>query len=419
MSKVHRNGRRGFGISLLAGAAMASLAAAPVHAEGAKIGLLGGLTGPIAQPMVHIVKAAEFAVKQVNDQGGILGGKLSLALADSKCDAQSGQAGANKLVNVDNVAAIVGAMCSGATIAAANAVAIPAGVVMISPASTSPAITDLEDKDFVFRTAPTDAAQGRVLAQAVFNQGIKKVALTYVNNDYGKGLADHFSTKFKELGGTIAGNQAHEDKKSSYRSELATLSNGGADTLVLIGYPQSSAPIIIRQSLEGGLFKKFIGPEAIFDKSLWTAIGLKNLEGMLYTRPASPDNPASAAFEKAFTEFNKDAVGQLFTSQTYDATFMLALAIQKAGSTDRAKVRDALRAIANGKGEMIQPGEWKKAVALIKEGKEIDYAGASGGVDFDSKGDPLAFYKFWQIKDGKPVVISSWKFEAGNPVEMK
>ncbi|MEQ8699461.1 MAG: ABC transporter substrate-binding protein [Bauldia litoralis] len=419
MSRVHRNGRLGIGISLVAGAALAALAAAPAHAEGAKIGLLGGLTGPIAQPMVHIVKAAEFAIKQVNDQGGILGGKLSLVLADSKCDAQSGQAAANKLVNVDNVTGIVGAMCSGATISAANAVAVPAGVVMISPASTSPAITNLEDKDFVFRTAPTDAAQGQVLAQALFNQGVKKVALTYVNNDYGKGLANHFSTKFKALGGTIAGEQAHEDKKSSYRSELATLSKGGADSLVVIGYPQSSAPIIIRQSLEGGLFKKFVGPEAIFDKSLWTAIGIKNLEGMLYTRPSSPDNPAAAVFEAAFKAFNEKAVGQLFTSQTYDATFMLAIAIQKAGSTDRAKVRDALRSIANGKGEKIQPGEWKKAVALIKAGKEIDYAGASGSVDFDSKGDPLAFYNFWQIKDGKPAVISSWKFESGNPVQMK
>ena len=389
---------------VLAGVAAAVLAA-PAMAAGAKIGLLGGITGPIQGAMPPIIDAARMAVKHVNDQGGILGGKLSMTLGDSKCDPQSSVGAANKLVNVENVAGIIGAMCSGATIGAANAAAVPAGVVMISPASTSPAITSLKDKDFVFRVAPSDSFQGKVLARAVLARGIKKVALTYVKNDYGKGLADNFRDAFKAGGGTIAGDQAHEDKKSSYRSELATLKKGGAEYLVLVAYPQSSAPIIIRQSLEGGLFSKFIGPEAIYDAKMWKTVGIENLEGLFYTRPASPAGPALDAYDAAIKKTYPRGYGALFAAQTYDAAFVLALAIAKAGSTDRTKVRDALRAVGNGKGMKIMPGQWKEAMAAIKAGKEIDYAGATGDIDFDKDGDIAGSYNKWEIKGGKAVNV--------------
>ena len=393
---------------VLAGVAAAVLAA-PAMAAGAKIGLLGGITGPIQGAMPPIIDAARMAVKHVNDQGGILGGKLSMTLGDSKCDPQSSVGAANKLVNVENVAGIIGAMCSGATIGAANAAAVPAGVVMISPASTSPAITSLKDKDFVFRVAPSDSFQGKVLARAVLARGIKKVALTYVKNDYGKGLADNFRDAFKAGGGTIAGDQAHEDKKSSYRSELATLKKGGAEYLVLVAYPQSSAPIIIRQSLEGGLFSKFIGPEAIYDAKMWKTVGIENLEGLFYTRPASPAGPALDAYDAAIKKTYPKSYGALFAAQTYDAAFILALAIAKAGSTDRTKVRDALRAVGNGKGMKIMPGQWKEAMAAIKAGKEIDYAGATGDIDFDKDGDIAGSYNKWEIKGGKAVNVGPAK----------
>jgi branched-chain amino acid transport system substrate-binding protein len=384
--------------------------ATSAQAADVKIGFLGGITGPIEGAIPPIIDAAKFAVKQINDQGGILGGKLSIILADGKCNPQNTASGAGKLINVDNVAGIVGALCSSATIAAASSEAVPAGVVMISPASTSPAITTLADKDLVFRTAPSDSLQGKVLAKAVISQGIKKVALTYVNNDYGNGLADNFRAEFKRRGGTIAGDQPHEDKKSSYRSELATLAKGGAERLVMIAYPQGAAPVLIRQALEGGLFKKFIGPEAFYEPKLWKAVGIKNIEGALYTRPAAPDSPATTAFLDQFKAFKAESVGKLFTDATYDATFLLALAIQTAGSTDRAKIKAGLRAVADGKGAKVLPGEWGKALGLIKAGKAVDYVGASGSVDFDPNGDPTeAMYKLWQIKSGQAVELATYK----------
>ncbi len=172
----------------------------------------------------------------------------------------------------------------------------------------------------------------------------------------------------------------------------------------MIGYPQSSVPIIIRQSLEGGLFKLFAGPEALFDKKLWKTIGAKNLNGMVYTRPVPPAGVGPKTYNAAFKKAHPKAAGQLYTPETYDATFLLALAIQKAGTTDRTKVRDALRMVADGKGTKIYPGQWKKAVALIKAGKAIDYVGASGTVDFDKNGDVTeASYKLFRVVKGKPV----------------
>jgi branched-chain amino acid transport system substrate-binding protein len=401
-------GKRVFARSLLAAAAMA-LFAAPSQAQDVKVGFLGGITGPIAKPVVHIIKAMELALKEVNSQGGVLGGKkLVMVSADSKCSPQDAVAAANKLVNVDNVVGIVGGLCSSEAIAAANASTIPGGTVLISPSATSPAITTLKDHDLVFRVAPSDTFQGKILAKAVLAQGIKKVALTYVNNDYGKGIADNFRAAFTKGGGTIAGDQAHEDKKSSYRSELATLAKGGAKYLVLIAYPQSSAPIIIRQSLEGGLFKRFIGPEAFFDKALWKAVGIKNIEGAMYTRPASAKGKANDIYAAAMKKFAKASYGQLFTAQTYDATFLMALAIEKAGSADKSKISAALRSVANGKGMKILPGQWKKAVAAIKAGKAIDYVGASGPCDFDANGDVAGSYNFFQIRKGKPVLIKRY-----------
>ena len=139
--------------------------AAPAVAQDATLGFLGGLTGPIESMAPGIVAGAQLAVDQVNEQGGILdGGTLDMITADSACDATGGANAADRLVNSDNVTAIVGGLCTGETIGGANSAAIPGGVVMVSPASTAPSLTTLEDNDLVFRTTPSDAFQGDKLA---------------------------------------------------------------------------------------------------------------------------------------------------------------------------------------------------------------------------------------------------------------
>ena len=198
-NRTNKTGRRlGIGRLAVAGALSAALLAAPqASAQDVKIGALFGVTGGLANYIPPIRAAAQLAIDEVNAEGGILGGqKLRLVVGDTQSAAQGAVDAATKLVNVDNVAAIVGALASGATNAAANSAAVPNGVAMVSPASTSPAITKLKDKDYLFRVVPSDSYQGLMLAKLLRSKGINSVALTYINNDYGVGLAGAFRDSY-------------------------------------------------------------------------------------------------------------------------------------------------------------------------------------------------------------------------------
>ena len=185
-----------FALTTLAGTALA---------QDVKIGLVGGISGPIAALAPPMIKASQLAVEHVNAQGGILDGrKLVAVVGDSACSPQGGTDAAAQVVNVEQVVAMVGPFCSGETLAAANPVNIPAGVVMISPSATSPELTTLKDNDLVFRTAPSDSYQGQALARKLLADGTDKVAVAYLNNDYGKGFAEAFRAEFSANGGEIA-----------------------------------------------------------------------------------------------------------------------------------------------------------------------------------------------------------------------
>ncbi|MBF8224133.1 ABC transporter substrate-binding protein [Halomonas sp. 328] len=371
----------------MAVAASATALAGAAQAE-VKVGFLGGFTGGIESLTPPIHDGARLAVEQVNAQGGILGGQtLVMPTGDTTCsDASAASNAADRMVNTERVTAIVGALCTGATIAAANNAGIPGGVVMVSPASTAPAVSELDDNDLVFRTVPSDAFQGEMLAKLVLDKGIGEVAVTYVNNDYGRGLADAFTTTFEAEGGTVAANLAHEDNRADYRSELGSLSATGTEALVVLAYADTSGQTIMRQAYESGMFTQYIGADGMVGDSLVEAIGADVLEGMIATRPGSPDIPGAELFEAMATEAGIDP-SAVFAAQAYDAAFLLALAIEQNGSAEREGLSQALRSVASAPGEVILPGEWEKAVELISQGVEINYEGASGSHEFDENGD--------------------------------
>lgn len=396
--------------SLLLGAAAAALiAAGPARAENVKIGFLGGFTGPIESLTPPIFDAAKLAVAQVNEQGGILGGKLEIVSGDTTCaDATAAANAADKEVNSEHVTAIVGALCSGATISAANNAAIPGNVVMISPASTSPALTTLKDNDLVFRTPPSDAYQGEALARLLVNKGIKDIVVTYVNNDYGKGFDDALTAAFKKDGGTVAANVAHEDGKADYRAELGQLASTGVQNLVILAYANGSGQTILRQAVESGDFSKYIGGDGMVADALFTGIDKKAVEGMIATKAGESKTDGTPMYEKAAKDagLKADAV---YAPQSYDAAFALALAIEKNGSAKRDGLSKALRAVTSGSGEPVYPGEWKKALELIKAGKDINYEGASGSLDFDENGDVPGTIVEMKAEDGKFVLVGPAK----------
>lgn len=383
----------------LAGLATAALfGATAAQAEGLKLGALLPLTGGLQAYGETSLNGIKLAVDQINAAGGVNGGKVEMIVGDDQTNPQAGVAAAQKMVSVDKINAMVGALSSGVTIPVAQTVTSKAGVPQVSGASTAPAITTLEDNDLLFRTVPTDAVQGVGLAELAVAAGIKDVAVVYLNNDYGKGLAEAFTASFEAKGGKVTASVGFEEKQASYRGELQKAAAGGSKHLVQIAYPEDGIPML-KQSLEGGYFTKFIFTDGMKAQEMVDNIGAENLEGAFGTTPESAGQAASAykaAFEAKFGPTEKP-----YSDTAYDATMILALAATKAGSNDPKAIHAAMRDVANAPGEAVLPGEFAKGVALLKAGKDIDYVGASGPVDFDKAGDVSGTFAHWVIKGGK------------------
>ena len=213
-------------------------------AEGVKIGVLLGFTGPLESITPAMGAGAELAMAEVTASGKLMGGATVTSVrGDSTCvDAAAATSAAERLVTSDKVSAIMGADCSGVTGAILQNVARPNGIAMISPSATSPALSTAEDDGLFFRTAPSDARQGVVMTEVLMDRGIKNAALTYTNNDYGKGLADAFQAAFEAAGGTITISTSHDEDKADYSSEVASLAAAGGDILVVAGYEARRRP---------------------------------------------------------------------------------------------------------------------------------------------------------------------------------
>lgn len=392
------NLRKALQVSAAFVVAAAVLGAGPALAEGAKIGAAIPMTGALQTFGPTTLSGIQMAVDEVNAAGGVLGGELELVVGDTQTNPQAGVDAAKRLVTVDGVAGIVGALSSGVTIPIASSVTSVEGIPQISTASTSPVITTLDDNDFLFRTTPHDAVQGELLARLVQEEGVDTVGIIYVNNDYGQGLAEAFRDNYE---GQITEMVAYEEKQASYRGELSLAAGGGADALILIGYPEEGIPIL-RQSLEEGYFEAFIFTDGMKANDVVEAIGQKFLEGSFGTAPESvADAPAAARWRELYTQ----TVGELptdrpFIDTAYDAAMVLALAIEAAGSTDGTAIRDAIRKVSNPPGTEILPGDFAKAKELIAAGEDIDYVGAAGSQDFDDAGDVPGTFGHWVFEGG-------------------
>lgn len=384
----------------LAVAASSILLAAPAMAQEVKLGFLADVTGPIAGFAGGMVSAGNLAVDHVNAQGGIIGGqKLVSVVADGACSADTAGPAADRLVNTENVTAIFGSYCTGATLAAFNTAGLPGNVVMISPSASAPTVTTVEDNDLLYRTVVSDAFQGAKGADLLLSMGIKEVGVTYVNGDYGKGLADQFTSTFTAGGGTVLASVAHEDGKADYRPEIGQIESTGATTLIIYGYENAGGGAILNQALESGSFTQFLGGDGMAGDALLASRDAAALEGLILTQASAASGEAYDIYAKLATDAGLVA-DTTYGPQSYDAAFALALAIEKNGSADRAGVAAALREVTTAPGETILPGEWTKAVELIKAGTDINYEGASSNLDFDAAGDIAGGIDYFVIEGG-------------------
>ena len=361
-----------------------------------KMGIILGFTGPIESLTPDMGNSAELAFKEVSDSGQLLGGqKVKVVRADSTCiDAAAATAAAERLITSDKVVGIMGADCSGVTTAIANNVAIPNGVTMVSPSATSPALTTIADNGYFFRTAPSDARQGQVLAQITMERGFNDVAVTFINNDYGKGLSDSFINAYKGLGGKVSAVVPHEADKADFSAEVAALNASGASILAVFGYLDQGGNHIIQGSIDSGAFDKFILADGMFGESL-----LKNIDGDIsgtFGTVPGTDSKGAASFAKMATSAGIKGGGP-FTGESYDAAALLMLAMQSGGSTDRAALASNVLAVANTPGEKIMPGELGKALRILANGGAVDYVGATN-VELTGVGEAAGSYKEFEVK---------------------
>jgi branched-chain amino acid transport system substrate-binding protein len=369
------------------------------QAQDIKIGIEMGFSGPIETLTPPMAQAAELAVKEINESSLFLDGtKLVSVRGDETCiDTGAATATAERLITSEKVSGIVGPTCSGAASAVLTNVAIPNGMVLISPSATSPGLSTIDSKGLFYRTAPSDAREGEILSQIMWDRGIKSVAISYTNNDYGKGVAASIQNSFEKLGGKITLSAPHEDGKSDYTAEIGALAAAGGDALVVAGYADQGGAGIIQTTLDTGAFSKFVFPNGMWGDSLVKRFGA-SIEGAFGDLPGS-DSPGAAKLLE-MTKAAKINGTATFVPETYDAAAIMALAMQAANSSKPADYKAKIMEVVNAPGEKIYPGELAKALKILKDGGDIDYVGASA-VEFVGKGETAGSYREMEIKDGQ------------------
>ena len=378
-----------------------------------KIGALLSFTGGLSDFGEPIFNGVEMAVDEINAAGGVNGQDVELVRGDTGTNPDQGALEAQRLVDIEGVQGIVGALSSGVTIRVAEQVTGPAGVVQISPASTSPAVTDADDSDFLFRTTISDAAQGLLLANLADDAGYSTVCNVYVNNAYGEGLSDAFTAAFNDLAGSTIAAVPHEEAQVTYLAELGQCS--GADALAAIAYPES-AGIFLREAVEGDLFENYIFVDGTKSTDMLDQLGWAAFDGARGTAPAALPTDSASGFDERY----EAAYGELsqlpFIKEAYDAVYVIALAAEAAGSSDRTAIRDEIRNVANEPGVAIAPGTEGFALAItsLAAGEEINYDGVTGPLEFDSAGDPAVGAIEWFHVDGANEVFVQdkvWKVD--------
>ena len=390
------------GSGLMAMGLCAATTPAPAQMDDAvKIGVLLGFTGPIESLTPPMATSADLAFKEISDSGQFLGGKtIETVRADSTCvDAAAATAAAERLVTSDKVVAILGADCSGVTIAVANNVAVPKGIALVSPSATSPALSTIDDNGLFFRTSPSDARQGKVLAQVIKERGYDKIAITYTKNDYGKGLSESLQAGFEELGGTVILNTSHEDNKADYTAEVAELAEAGSDLLVVLGYVDQGGIGIVRAALDTGAFEIFGLGDAMYSQQFLDAIKAEgnDLTGSFGTIPGN-EGEGNEAFKEIYAAAAMMDDPSAYTGESYDAAALMALAMQKGGEATSEAIAANMMAVANAPGEKILPGELGKALEILAAGGDVDYVGATN-VELVGPGEAAGNYREYEAQD--------------------
>ena len=381
--------------------------AAPAQSEPADspitLGWLADYSGAIAEFGPAIETGVRLAIKHINDAGGVLGRSVELVTGDTGLDSTRAVEEARRMVEIEEIHALVGPLASGITLAVAEAVTGPAGIPTISPSATSPQISLAADDGFLFRSTVSDAAQGPVLAQLAADEGYTNVSVFYVDNPYGQGLAESFLDAWLvDDSGRQSLTVAFAEGQTTYLAELQNVADANGEVLIAIAYP-AEAQVFIREAIENDLFDRFLFVDGTRSTELFEAIGGEYLNDMPGTAPSpGPETPSLAAWQDAYTREYGSLPTLPFVAEAYDAAMVLMLAIEAAGSTDGAAIRDALSIVSSPGGEIVIAGEAGAAAGLaaLRSGQDIDYEGAATTLDFNAVGDVTTGYiGIWRFNE--------------------
>lgn len=370
--------------ALVLGTVLAGLAAGcgggEKKADTIKVGANLEMTGGSASYGISSKNAIELAFKEINEKGGINGKQLELVVADNKSEAAEATNAMQKLVSQDNVVAVIGPNLSSSVIAA-SAINNSAKVLDIAPMATNPYVTvdqaSGKTKDFNYRTCFIDPFQGTVMAKfATAELGVGNAAILIDNSsDYAKGLAQFFKENFVKEGGAVTAEESYLQKDTDFKATLTKIKATNPDFLYVPGYYQEVG-LIIKQARELGMNMPIAGGDGWDSAKMPEIAGAAALNNTYFSSLYSPED--SSDINKNFVAAYEKAYGQkpdVFAALSYDSALLVAEAIKNAGSTEPAKISEAMAKI-NG------------------------FSGVSGSVTFDDKHNPVKSAVILEYKDG-------------------
>ena len=349
------------------------VACRPPAAEEIKIGAVMDITGALSGIGSLIRDGAVLAVNEINEAGGIKGTPVKLIVEDGATDATQALEAVKKLVEVNGCKVIVGPMISGAIMATGPYVG-ERGAVIVSPSATSPTIADQDWRQFVLRTCPSDLLQGAAMSQLVLEKGYKTVAIIVMDNAYGVGIEE---VAIQQLTGKveIVATIRYDPAKLDYLTELQIVKGKDPDAVIHVGY-HDDGQIVYKQALEAGLdTAQWVAAEGIYaEATLEMAEAAEFMEkAVIGTRLTPPEG--LSAFEEFAAAYEAEfgVAPGVYADTCYDATKLVALAIEKAGY-DGAKIAAALREVGK------------------------NYPGTSGTITFNDMGDRTSGdFEVWKV----------------------
>jgi branched-chain amino acid transport system substrate-binding protein len=374
------------------------------------IGVISELTGTAGEYGQAAAKSVEMALRDINDAGGVRGCRLVTNTMDSEGQATVAVDAANQLVQLKKVPILIGSIVSSTTIPILTSVTGPARIVQVSPAASSPKLTALardgKTHGMFFRMITSDALQGSVAAKCAWDHGMRRLAIVYVNDDFGVGLYGEFARAFKALGGVIVAGVPYQERQASYGAEVTSALDTASDGLYLISTPVDGAAIARAWISQGGP-RRFLLNDGMNSAAFISSVGAKYLNEAYGTSSGTNPTASTRYFQEQYPAFAHIDPSSPAADRAYDAGAIVGLALAAAGSTQSADIRAAVYRVTQPGGTVVHAGkeEFSRGLAVLRDGKPIRYEGVIGPVSFDASGDISGPFRLWRIVGGAVTTI--------------